>query len=363
MNDAAYMRRALFHAGRAQGQTTPNPLVGAVVVTSDGVVVGQGRHARAGEPHAEVLALDEAGPRARGATLYVTLEPCCHHGRTGPCTARIIAAGIGRVVAAMEDPNPIVSGRGLADLRAMGIAVEIGLLGEEAARLNCGFVTTQTCGRPMVIVKAATSLDARIAAWPGARTALSSKEANRRTHELRAEVDAVAVGSGTMLADDPLLTARECYRARPQARVIFDRRLRTPPTARVFSTLSAGPVIMITGDGSREPGDGIRARAAALVAAGATLVEGIADALAGLKALVRFEISTLLVEGGATLHAALWEARVVDRVHLVVAPRWLGERGVKLFNGLPVPYALMTPVRVEMLGPDAWMEADVYGHR
>src|SRR6187431_3652910 len=151
VTDADYMRRALFHARRAEGVTTPNPMVGAVVVSPDGVVVGYGRHPRAGEPHAEVFALNDAGPLARGATLYVTLEPCCHQGRTGPCTRRIMDAGIARVVAAMTDPNPVVSGHGFAELRAAGIAVEVGLLGEEAARLNRGFTLVQTQGRPQVI--------------------------------------------------------------------------------------------------------------------------------------------------------------------------------------------------------------------
>ncbi len=172
MTDAAYMQRALFHAQRAVGQTTPNPMVGAVVVTADGVVVGQGRHQRAGAAHAEVFALDEAGARARGATLYVTLEPCCHEGRTGPCTRRIIDAGISRVVAAMGDPNPLVNGQGFAQLRAAGIHVDVGIMGPEAARLNRAFTIVQTRGRPMVVLKAASSLDARIAAAPGVRTAV-----------------------------------------------------------------------------------------------------------------------------------------------------------------------------------------------
>ncbi len=225
MTDADLMRRALFHAGRAEGVTTPNPLVGAVVVSPEGVVVGQGRHPRAGAPHAEVFALDDAGDRARGATLFVNLEPCCHTGRTGPCTRRIIAAGIRRVVAAMRDPNPLVSGKGFEELRANGVEVEVGLLQDEAARMNRAFAIVQTEGRPMVIAKAASSVDARIAAAPGVRTPLTSAEANRRTQRLRAAVDAIGVGSGTMLADDPILTVRDCYRPRPLARVVFDRRI------------------------------------------------------------------------------------------------------------------------------------------
>ena len=177
VTDADHMRRALFHARRGEGVTTPNPMVGAVVVTPDGIVAGYGRHPRAGEAHAEVFALDAAGTLARDATFYVTLEPCCHFGRTGPCTRRIIAAGIRRVVAAMRDPNPLVSGKGFDELRATGIQVEVGLLQDEAARLNRAFTVVQTEGRPMVIAKAATSIDARIAAAPGVRTPLTSSEA------------------------------------------------------------------------------------------------------------------------------------------------------------------------------------------
>ena len=354
------MRRALFHAGRAEGVTTPNPLVGAVVVSPDGVVVGQGRHPRAGEPHAEVFALDDAGDRARGATLFVNLEPCCHTGRTGPCTRRIIAAGVHRVVAAMEDPNPRVSGQGFAELRAAGIRVEVGVLGDAAARLNRAFTIVQTEARPMVIAKAAMSLDARIAAEPGVRTPITSARANRRTQRLRAAVDAVGVGSGTLLADDPVLTVRDCYRPRPLARVIFDRRLRTPASAKVFTTLDAGPVILMTraDAAGRHP-----ERVDALKQSGATIIEGTGDLRADLGALVRHDISTLLLEGGAAMHAAAWQAGVVDRLHVIVASRELGERGVKLFNGIDVPLAALNPISVESLGPDTWMEADVHGHR
>lgn len=360
VSDADYMRRALFHARRAEGVTTPNPLVGAVVVTADGVVVGQGWHPRAGDPHAEVFALADAGERARGATLYVTLEPCSHHGRTGPCTRRIIDAGVVRVVAAMRDPNPLVSGTGFEQLRAHGIRVDAGLLEDEAARLNRAFTIVQTEGRPMVIVKAATSLDSKIAAAPGVRTPLTSAEANRRTQRLRGAVDAVAVGSGTVLADDPVLTARDCHRLRPLARVVFDRRLRTPPTACLFSTLDAGPVIIMTtaATAGREPN-----RVQALEAAGANIVAGTGDLRADVRALLAWDISALLLEGGGVMHAAAWQAGIVDRVHVIVAPTVLGEQGARFFDGIPVPLSQLIPVRVETLGPDAWMEADVHGHR
>jgi diaminohydroxyphosphoribosylaminopyrimidine deaminase / 5-amino-6-(5-phosphoribosylamino)uracil reductase len=356
MTDHDFMCRALFHARRAEGATTPNPMVGAVVVDRDGVVVGQGRHRKAGEPHAEVVALEEAGERGRGATLYVTLEPCCHFGRTPPCTRRVIDAGIARVVAAMGDPNPRVSGKGFAELREHGVAVDVGPLEAEAARLNRAFITVQRSGRPMVIAKAAASLDGRIAQAQGFRTALTSAAANRRSQELRAAVDGIAVGSGTILADDPLLTARDRQRSRPLARVVFDRRLRTPPSARLFSTLDAGPVIILT------RADSAVDRRKALEAAGASVVVGVGSFGDDLRVLLRWDISCLLLEGGAKIHAAAWSAGLIDRVHVIVAPAWLGDAGVKLFDGIAIPAGALMPLRVEPMGVDTWMEADVYGH-
>jgi diaminohydroxyphosphoribosylaminopyrimidine deaminase / 5-amino-6-(5-phosphoribosylamino)uracil reductase len=353
------MRRALDHARRGLGRTTPNPVVGACVVTADGIVVGQGAHERAGEPHAEVHALDEAGEQARGATLYCTLEPCVHIGRTGPCTDRIIAAGIRRVVAAMEDPFPQVRGRGFAALRAHGITVDVGVCADEAARLNQPFLATVRRGRPFVILKAATSLDGRIAAGPGVRTAITAREAMRHSHYHRAIVDAIAVGSETVLVDDPALTAREVFRERPLVRVIFDRRLRTPATANVLTTVDTGPVIILTTRDAvaREAG-----RAAALGHAGATVVaverDGIEPALAELAAR---DIQSLLVEGGAALHAALWDAGVVDYVQMYVAPSSLGAAGVPLLDGREFMSAALVERRVDLLGPDVLIEGYVHG--
>jgi diaminohydroxyphosphoribosylaminopyrimidine deaminase/5-amino-6-(5-phosphoribosylamino)uracil reductase len=329
------MRRALEQARRGLGRTTPNPIVGACIVTDEGVVVGDGAHERAGEPHAEVHALDEAGARARGATLYCTLEPCSHTGRTGPCTDRIIAAGIRRVVAAMEDPFPLVRGRGFAALRAHGIEVEEGLGREAALRLNQPFLTTVRDGRPFVIVKAAASLDGRIARAPGERTPLTSAAANRRVQYLRAQVDAIGVGSETVLADDPLLTVRDVYRERPLIRVIFDRRRRTPASARVFSTIKDGPVLVV---GSRGE-----------------------DLQSVLRHLASEGIQSLLLEGGAQIHAAAWDAGIVDYVQLFVAPVALGREGVPLFGGRPWSMSSLIDPRVELLGPDTLIEG--YVHR
>src|SRR3954469_18422446 len=249
------MARALALAERGRGRTSPNPMVGAVVIDRDGVVVGSGFHEAVGGPHAEVHALAEAGPRARGATLYCTLEPCCHQGRTGPCVSKIVDAGVARVVAAVEDPNPAVRGRGFAFLRERGVRVEVGLGAEQAVTLNQPFFTLMREGRPFVILKAATSTDGRIAEAPGVRTPLTSSAANRHAQRVRAEVDAIAVGSGTILIDDPELTARGAFRDRPLTRVIFDRRLRTPAQARVLSTPEAGPVIIVTTAGAAARGD------------------------------------------------------------------------------------------------------------
>ncbi len=360
MTDADLMQRALFHAARAAGATTPNPMVGAVVVSTEGVIVGQGRHPRAGEPHAEVLALDDAGERARGGTLYVTLEPCCHFGRTAPCTRRVIASGVARVVIAMEDPNPLVNGQGIAELRAAGITVEVGLLEVEARRLNQPFITVQTRARPAVILKVAVSADGRIAARPGVKTAISSAAANRRVQRLRAVVDAIGVGSETVLVDDPLLTVRDSVRPRPLVRVVFDRRLRTPPQARLLKTLAEGPVIILTSAATmaREPD-----RVHALTAAGATVVPGGERIETAIRSLLAYEVSSVLVEGGATLHRALLDADVVDTAHVIVAPLTLGATGVPVFGTGIIGLPGIEPRSVERVGPDNWMEFDVHGNR
>jgi diaminohydroxyphosphoribosylaminopyrimidine deaminase/5-amino-6-(5-phosphoribosylamino)uracil reductase len=355
------MRRALEHARRGLGRTTPNPLVGACVVTEDGIVVGQGAHERAGEPHAEVHALAEAGSRARGATLYCNLEPCVHTGRTGPCTARIIEAGIARVVVAMQDPYPLVNGRGIAALRAHGIRVDVGIEADAARRLNRPFVSAMERGRPWVTIKAATSLDGRIAAAPGERTALTSHAANVHVHEGRAIVDAVAVGSGTVLVDDPLLTARDVYRDRPLARVVFDRRLRTPPTARLFSTLSAGPVMVFA---STEALARDARRTDQLRDAGATIVEQPEPHLrSALECLPALGVQSVEIEGGATLHAAAWAEGMVDAVQLYVSPVWLGSSGIPLFAGQGPALLMLDDQRVDLLGPDVLIEGDVHRPR
>ncbi len=351
------MRRALHHARRGLGCTTPNPIVGACVVTDEGVVVGDGTHERAGEPHAEIHALDHAGERARGATLYCTLEPCVHTGRTGPCTERIVASGIRRVVAAIEDPDPRVSGRGFAALHAAGLDVTVGVCDREAARLNQPFFTAVREQRPFVILKAATSLDGRIGER-GRRTLLTSAAANKRAHATRAWVDAIAVGSETLMIDDPLLTARDVFRSRPLVRVVFDRRLRTSPSARVLSTISEGPVLILTAPRAiAERPEAARS----LERAGATLVPAPDEGLAPmLRQLLSFDIQSVLIEGGAGVHAAAWDAGIVDYVQVYITPHVLGG-GVPFLDARDFTFSALIESRIDVRGPDVIIEG--YVHR
>jgi diaminohydroxyphosphoribosylaminopyrimidine deaminase / 5-amino-6-(5-phosphoribosylamino)uracil reductase len=351
------MARALAIAERGRGRTTPNPMVGAVVVDREGVVVGRGAHEFAGGPHAEVHALRDAGERARGATLYCTLEPCSHVGRTGACAPLVAEAGLRRVVVATADPNPLVNGSGLEILRSRGIAITSGVLDQQARTLNAPFFTVMTRRRPFVTMKVALSADGRIAIRPGVRTALTGRAAGRLIHRDRAEVDAIAVGSGTVLADDPSLTARGAYRYRPLTRVVFDSRLRISPGARLLSTLTAGPVIIVS---SRSTVNALPERAASLAAAGAELLaldseSTLADAL---EQLTGRDVSSMIVEGGVTLHRAFWDAGLVDRVQVYMTPHVLGSEGLEW---LPFPVPGLGPVSVRSLGADKLAEA--YVHR
>ncbi len=336
-------------------------MVGAVIVAPSGEVVGEGHHERAGGEHAEIRALAQAGPRARGATLYCTLEPCCHRGRTGPCAPRVAEAGIVRTVVAMVDPNPRVRGGGLAHLRARGVAVEVGVRGAQAERLNEAFVTRVMRGRPFVTMKIAASLDGRIAAQRGARTSLTAGEARRAVHEERAVVDAVGVGSTTLLVDDPVLTARGPERHLPLARVVFDRRLRTPPTARVLETLGDGPVLVLAGAQAvaHRPEDVRR-----LEGAGAEVVALDGDDIGeAVRRLGARGITTLVLEGGTLIHRAAWEAGVVDRVRIFIAPTVLGAEGVGWLGGRAAVLADLTAMHVRTLGPDVEIVGDVHGNR
>ena len=325
------MRRALAVAARGWGQTAPNPMVGAVVVR-DGVVVGEGFHARYGEAHAEVAALAAAGERARGATIYVTLEPCNHHGQQPPCVDALIAAGISHVVAATPDPNPVAKG-GAERLRAAGISVEFGVEAEAALELNAPFYfAARGATRPWVTLKLAVSIDAAIAGPPGASPDasrwLTGESARKYVHRLRANHDAVAVGIGTVLADDPALTVRHGKRPRvPPTRVIFDHTARLPIKSALVKSSKRTPTLIVTADGSA-----IAARA--LAAKGVGLLEaGTLDA--ALTTLRSRGLRSLFVEGGATLAGALLTAGLVDRLIIFQAPVLLGPGALPAWTGAP----------------------------
>lgn len=352
--DREFMRRALLQAARGRGRTSPNPMVGALVVDPDGVVVGSGYHERAGSPHAEVHALGAAGDCARGATLYCTLEPCSHHGRTPPCAEAVVAAGIARAVVATPDPNPLVAGRGLAHLRAHGVEVSVGVRAAEATALNRAFFHAVTRARPLVVAKIALSAEAAVAAAGARRVALTAMPANRHVHRLRAEIDAIAVGIGTVLADDPMLTCRLTYRERPLTRVVFDRRLRLPLDAALLATREAGPIVVAA---SSEQCAAAPERVRALEQAGVEVwpvSDGPREVVESLHAR---EHRLLLVEGGPRLHEAFWRAGLVDVVQQYLTPVALGAGAVAWAQP---PGRFMPPSCVVPLGPDVLVESHVH---
>jgi diaminohydroxyphosphoribosylaminopyrimidine deaminase/5-amino-6-(5-phosphoribosylamino)uracil reductase len=356
VRDDTYMRLALTLARRGEGTTSPNPMVGALVVR-DGAVIGQGFHERAGGPHAEVGALDGAGDRAAGATLYVTLEPCSHHGRTPPCADLVLARGVCRVVCAMPDPDPRVSGRGIERLRGAGVEVTVGVLEAEARRLNAFYVKHRATGLPFVILKLAQSLDGRIATASGDSRWITGEAARGRAHLLRSRVDAVLVGVGTVIADDPLLTVRGVA-GRDPARIVVDSALRTPASARLFGP---GRAIVATTEAADE------SRAQRLRERGAEVwrlpsAGGRVDLRALMAELGRQGFLSVMIEGGAAVAASALRGGLVDRAQVFIAPRVIGaglgavgDLGIeKVSEGLR-----LTDVEVERVGDDLLYTARV----
>lgn len=349
--DAAHMARALQLAARGLCTAHPNPRVGCVIADDAGVC-GEGWHERTGGPHAEVAALQAAGPRARGATAYVTLEPCCHTGRTPPCTAALAGAGVRRVVFAVADPNPRVAGGGRRALEAAGIAVEGGLLEAPARELNIGFFSRMERGRPWVRSKVAASIDGRTALAGGESRWISSEAARRDGHGLRARSSAILTGAGTVLADDPALTVRrdDLPPGPPPLRVVADSTLRTPPGARLFR--EPGPVLVATA--RPDP-----ARQRALEATGGRverLGERQVDLAALLAHLATLEVNELLVEAGPALNGALIRAGLLDELVVYVAPCVLGAGARGMFDLPDLADMAARPVfrvhDVRRVGPD-----------
>jgi diaminohydroxyphosphoribosylaminopyrimidine deaminase / 5-amino-6-(5-phosphoribosylamino)uracil reductase len=358
-----FMRRAIELAERGRGLTSPNPMVGAVIVAPGGEVVGEGFHERAGAAHAEAEALRAAGARARGGTMYVTLEPCSHHGRTPPCAPAVVAAGIVRVVAAIGDPNPLVSGQGFAELRRAGIEVVTGVGASEAERQNRVFLTAMRERRPHVVLKAGMTLDGKIADLHGASRWITGGPSRERAHLLRSESDAIVVGIGTVLRDDPELTVR-LGRPWPREpfRVVLDTKARTPRTARIIRAGSPSRALIVVGSDAPED------RARELAGTGATVVrcrtrDGRLDLDAVLDDLFAREVRGVLVEGGGEIHAAFLDTNLVDRVAIYVAPLLVGGRGATPAvggMGRELKNAVrLGPLSVTALGDDLLIEADV----
>jgi diaminohydroxyphosphoribosylaminopyrimidine deaminase/5-amino-6-(5-phosphoribosylamino)uracil reductase len=329
--DRQFMARAIELAWQGRGWTSPNPLVGAVVV-KDGQIVGEGFHPAAGKPHAEVYALDAAGDQAQGATLYVTLEPCAHHGRTPPCADRLLESGLARVVVAVEDPNPLVAGKGIQRLRASGIEVDVGVLGDEASKANERFFKYIKTKRPFVAIKTGMSLDGKIATASGESMWITNESSRGYVQILRGTYDAIMVGVNTVVQDNPRLTCR-VPGARQPLRIIIDSMARTPVNAKLFEFETAGhrPNTLIC-VGARAPEDRVRA----LREAGAEIlvcpdtgysVDTHIDLAKLMPLLGKREITSILLEGGGTINAAALDAGIVDKVYVFVAPKIIGGVG------------------------------------
>lgn len=351
--DHAHMAHALQLAARGQYSTPPNPAVGCVLLDAGGVPVGEGWHRRAGEPHAEVHALELAAGRARGGSAYVTLEPCAHHGRTPPCADALIAAGVRRVVAAMQDPNPRVAGQGLEQLRKAGIEVVVGVLAREAAELNRGFVSRMTRGRPWVTVKLGQSVDGRTALADGSSQWITAASARADVQRLRARASAILTGIGTALADDPALTVRDAslpLHGREPLRVVLDARGQLPAAAKLASDGKATLVFANSPwPGTTPPA--LRVEPAAVDPAGRVDIEAV------LQRLAELDCNEILVEAGPRLAGSFMASGLVDEIVLYVAPTLLGATAQPSF-ALPQPLrALAERARfsfrdVRMVGPD-----------
>lgn len=359
-DDEKYIERCFELARRGMGRVSPNPLVGCVIVR-DGKLVAEGYHQRFGGPHAEVLALRKAGKKARGATLYVNLEPCSHHGKTPPCTEAIIAAGVKRVVASTKDPNPLVAGSGFEKLRKAGIQVHVGVLRNEAEELNEKFVTFMKTGFPFVGVKVAQTLDGKIADPFGRSKWITDEEARTYAHQLRTEYDAILVGAGTVQRDDPQLTVRKVQGRNP-LRVVLDGRLSVKPNAKVFKTRNAQTIVLTSTLAMKK----YPRKVGQLTMRGVDVLSvernTDLDPKAVLAVLGEMNISSVLVEGGAHTISRFLEEGLVQKVHCFIAPKILGAglEGWRLQSGRRLSQSIqLKNVRLRMVGKDLLLEGRI----
>ena len=358
-----FMQQALDLARCGEGRTAPNPAVGAVIVV-DGEVVGSGFHPKAGDPHAEIFALREAGVLARGADIYVTLEPCSHHGRTGPCCDALIAAGVVRVFVGTPDPNPQVSGRGIARLRAAGIEVIVGICEQECCILIAPFVKHITTGKPFVILKAASTLDGCMTTSTGESQWITNEDSRNHVHQVRNRIDAIMVGVGTVLRDNPRLTTRLPDGGRDPLRIVVDSRLRTPLDAAIVHPDSLAKTLIATTD--KVCPNKIKALEQHPMVEVVQLpdYQGRVDLTALMSLLGERDIQSVLVEGGAILNMSLFNARLIDRVMVYFAPKLIGgDDGKRLFAGQGVTRLVdalqLKNIRSRRFGDDLLIEGEV----
>lgn len=320
-NDHDFMKMALDLAETAKGKTNPNPVVGAVLV-KDGVIVGSGLHRKAGEPHAEVHAFNMAGEHAKGATLYVTLEPCSHYGKTPPCANLVKDSGVKRVVVAAQDPNPHVAGKGIGIIKEAGIEVEVGVLEEEAKKLNERFMHNMITQTPFVVSKVAMTLDGKIAAYTGHSQWITGEEARKEVHYLRNEVDAILVGVGTVLADNPKLTTRLDQPFKNPIRIILDSKLRTPLDANVADCSEAQTIILTGLAEDDKKAEGLKEKGVQIIQVPYT--NGKMDLQAALKRLYEAGVTDILLEGGSEVNASFMRERLIQKYIVYIAPKILG---------------------------------------
>ncbi|HWR44793.1 bifunctional diaminohydroxyphosphoribosylaminopyrimidine deaminase/5-amino-6-(5-phosphoribosylamino)uracil reductase RibD [Sporomusa sp.] len=361
--DEYYMRQALTIAQYAEGRTSPNPLVGAVIV-NEGRIVGQGWHRQAGTPHAEIHALAQAGDLAKGATVYVTLEPCSHHGRTGPCADALIQAGVKKVVVAMTDPNPLVAGNGLTRLRSAGIDVVEGVLAAEAAKINEVFIKWIVTGMPWGVLKTAMSLDGKIAAYTGHSKWITCSAAREHVHKLRDTYDGILVGIGTVLADNPELTTRLPSTGQNPVRIIVDSMARTPLSAKVVTDGQAQTIIAVSWAAPAERVEALRSRGVEVLTLEQTPT-GI-DLRHLFKILGERRITSVLVEGGAAINASVLAANLIDKVHCFIAPKILGGKNAPSpVGGMGIPAVdqaiMLEETTAESIGTDILITGYITG--